>query len=540
MKIALCQINTTVGDLSGNAKKIIEYTSRAKRFGCDLAVFPELAVTGYPLRDMVDNSEFVQKSQETLSYIAEKIPSDIAIIVGCVFGLDGKRPYNAAYFISNNLVEFAQFKSLLPNYDVFDEQRNYSSGENTPKDIVDFKGVKLGISICEDAWANDMPNLYSVDPIEELVGKGAEMIINISASPFCDGKWDKRRKLMSDIATTHKVPVVYVNSVGGNDSLVFDGGSFVTDKGGNIRSLASEFSECIAFYDTDKTEVIEVNDAVDSIGKVKNALVLGIRDYVRKCGFERVVIGLSGGIDSAVVASLAVEALGKENVTGILMPSGYSSSHSVTDAVELANNLGIGYVIHEIGTVLEAYKKVLGDMVKGLAEENLQARTRGNYLLGYSNSRPKTMVLSTSNRSESAVGYFTIYGDAVGGIAPIGDLLKTQVYGLANYINSEHKSPVIPFNTIHKEPSAELAPNQIDLNSLPPYNVLDEILVLYIEERLSAKEISDRSGNDIELVEKIIKMVERNEFKRQQVPMNIKVSKMNFGLGRRLPIARKF
>jgi NAD+ synthase (glutamine-hydrolysing) len=548
MKIALCQINTTVGDFEGNVKKIVEYANTAKNKGADLAVFPELSVTGYPVRDLVDSDWFVEKAESSLAELSALLPTGISAIVGCVTrNEDNHKPYNSAVLIRSGHIELMQHKTLLPNYDVFDERRNFESSKS--QDIFWFKDTPIAISVCEDSWNNEkfvkdnnLKRIYNIDPITNVVRKGAKVIINISASPFYIDKWREREDLLMDIVDEHGVDIIYCNAVGGQDSLVFDGHSVVMTPEG-IMAEAASFREDIVLYDTEKGTGDHHTSPAAFWWELKEALVLGIRDYVGKCGFKSVVIGLSGGLDSSVVAALAVEALGKENVTGLLMPSEYSSDHSITDATELANALDIKHRVVPIGPVLTEYKAELDlfseDIVTGLSEENLQARIRGNYLMAYANHYPKTMVLSCSNRSESAVGYFTIYGDAVGGIGPIADCLKGQVYGLANFINSEHKSPIIPFNTIYKEPSAELAPGQIDKNSLPPYPVLDEILVLYIEDRLSAKEISERTGYHIALTEKITSMVDRNEFKRQQVPMNIKVSKVNFGLGRRLPIARK-
>lgn len=545
MKIALCQINSTVGAFKENSDKIIEYVRNAKDKGADLAVFPEMCLVGYPPKDLVDAEWFVDKAEAALNELCDAVPEGIGVIIGSVtHGYPREKPRNSAILVRKGMVEFVQDKTLLPNYSVFDEKRNFESADQ--QDIVWYKGIPIGIQICEDAWANstyvsktNSKNHYTVDPSTVLVRKGAKIIINISASPYYLDKRREREELLTDIVDDHDVSVVYVNAVGGQDSIVFDGGSMVMTPNG-IMAQALSFAEDMVMYDTEQGTG---EHHINSKDELKEAIVLGIRDYVRKCGFTKVVIAASGGIDSSVVLCLAVEALGRHNVSAIGMPSQYSSDGSVNDARELCTNLGVRFHVIPIGPILEEYRNELdtesGDFLFGVVEENLQARIRGNIVLAWSNRYADTLVLACSNRSEVAVGYSTIYGDSCGSLCPIGDVFKTKVYELANTINAERKLAPIPFNIIFKEPSAELAPNQFDKNSLPPYEVLDDILVSYLEEHLSPRDITDRKGYDFELTSKITKMVDRNEFKRQQAPLNIKVSKMSFGIERRLPIARK-
>lgn len=559
MKIALGQINTTVGDFEGNLTKIISYTRQAQTKGADLVLFPELAICGYPPRDLVNDPAFQQRNTEALQQLVEQLPEGIAVVVGAVtMGTKTtpmNKPYNTAVFIRNQRVEFMQSKRLLPTYDVFDESRNFMASDS--QQVITFKGTRIGITVCEDVWNSGkfwhdhkQVTPYLVDPVTDLVRQGAEIILSINASPWHEGKISTRHELIKDIVRDHEVPVVYVNSIGGNDHLIFDGSSFAVSSHGMVVAQAKSFEEDLIFFDTEAQNG-EFHDygKSDPYGEIFSALTLGTRDYVRKCGFEKVVIGLSGGIDSAVVAAIAVAALGKDNVTGITMPSKYSSEGSVSDSQQLADNLEIKLWQMPIQSTKELYQSAFslataqkdkGIPMTGLADENLQARIRGTILMTYSN-QTGALVLSTGNKSEIAVGYCTLYGDMCGGLSVISDLYKTKVYGLAKWLNS-HKGhgETIPEATITKPPSAELAPGQKDSDSLPPYEDLDLILWAYVEANWSAEHIASSYELDLDTVKKVIRMIDRNEYKRQQAAPGLKVSPKAFGIGRRLPIARKF
>lgn len=555
MKIALAQINPTVGDFENNIQKIVAYTQKAITRDADLVVFPELALSGYPLRDLVERHGFLEANAAALTKLTvalEGLP--IAIIVGSITTgkTPGKKPYNSAVFIRNSKIEFIQSKILLPTYDVFDEHRNFTSADL--QRVMTFKGERLGITICEDIWNshkywNDHRQLdpYRLDPVTELVRQGADVIINISASPWHMGKLSQRYELAKDIALDHEVSLVYCNTVGGNDHLVFDGNSFACSRTSQIVAQAKSFEEDIVFFDSGKCNgTFSDYGQTSEMAELNKALVLGTRDYLRKTGFKKVAIGLSGGIDSALTAAIAVQAIGGENVTGILMPSGYSSDHSVKDAKELASKLGVPTFTHPIQSMLDAYRNTAREIYcngekhfyEGLTEENLQARIRGNILMAYSN-KTGCLVLGTGNKSELAVGYCTLYGDMASGLAVISDVPKTKVYELAKWINANFKQ-CIPVNTITKPPSAELAPGQKDIDSLPPYDVLDTILEAYVEDTLTPVEIAEINEIPLETVLKVVRMVERNEYKRAQAPVGLKVTRKAFGVGRRLPIARKF
>lgn len=544
MKIALAQINQTVGDFPKNAEKICSYIERARRRNADLVVFPELSVTGYPPKDFLDVPAFIDENLRTLDTIASRV-YDISAIVGFVDRnkrRHGKFVHNAAAFIQDHKIVSVHHKSLLPTYDVFDECRYFEPAHTISP--VKFMDSILGISICEDIWNDEefWPRpLYEIDPIENLISYGANVMINISSSPFTVEKHDKiRLRMLIHDAMKYKVPFIYVNQVGGNDDLVFDGNSVVINAQGRLIAQAASFEEDLMVVDIENPAVQIQPRTYSPIETIHMALIAGLRDYVIKCGFKKVVIGLSGGIDSAVTAALAVEALDNENVVGVLMPSRFSSQGSVDDAVKLSQNLGIAYKVIPIQDVFETYQKTLQTEFKGIpydsTEENLQARIRGNILMALSN-KYGYLVLTTGNKSELAVGYCTLYGDMSGGFALISDVPKTMVYELARYINREKE--IIPLNSIVKPPSAELKPNQFDQDSLPPYDVLDGILKAYVEDARGIDEII-RMGFDEKVVREIIRKVNRNEYKRRQAAPGIKVTSKAFGLGRRMPIAHNF
>ncbi|HXE91393.1 MAG TPA: NAD+ synthase [Terriglobales bacterium] len=543
MKIALGQINPTVGDFAGNAARIIEFSRRAQAAGAGLILFPELSVCGYPPRDLVERPAFVARNQETVERIAAETRG-IAVICGAVTPAEaetGKPVMNSALLLENGAVRFQQSKMLLPTYDVFDEWRNFAPARR--QDLFDFCGRRMALTICEDAW-NDKHfwrrRLYNVDPVEELMRAGGNFILNISASPFWEGKRELRRRMLQAIATQHRAPVVMVNQVGGNDSLIFDGSSFVLDRDGQVVAQAASFEEDLVVFDTetmtgDRRAQIEGDDAA-----AWSALILGTRDYMRKCGFQSALVGLSGGIDSALTACIAVEAVGARNVLGVGMPGPYSSQGSIEDARALAKNLGIRFEVLPITPIFESFRACLKDVFAGrpedITEENIQARVRGTLLMALSN-KFGSIVLSTGNKSELGVGYCTLYGDMVGGLAVLSDVPKTQVYRLARYVNS--RRPLIPQATIDKPPSAELRPDQKDTDSLPPYEVLDAILEDYVEDNHSAEQIARERGFDPALIAKVLAMVDRAEYKRQQAAPGLKISPKAFGFGRRFPIAQK-
>jgi len=543
VKIALGQINPTVGDFSGNAQKIIDFSRRAKDSGAGLILFPELSVCGYPPRDLVERPSFVAKNRETVDRIAAET-NGIAVICGLVTPAEaetGKSVMNSAALLRDGRLAFLQSKMLLPTYDVFDEMRNFAPARS--QELFDFCGNHMALTICEDAW-NDKDfwkrQLYTADPIEALIRSGGNFVLNISASPFWLGKRELRTNMLATIARNDRVPVVMVNQVGGNDSLLFDGSSLVINREGRVIAQGKSFEEDIVYFDSATLEG-EIHEQVPGEeASAFAALVLGTRDYVRKCGFKKVVIGLSGGIDSALTAAIATEAVGPENVIGVGMPGPYSSQGSIDDARELAKNLGIRFELLPIGAINDSYRETLKDVFAGLkpdvAEENLQARARGTLLMALSN-KFNAIVLSTGNKSELAVGYCTLYGDMVGGLAVISDVPKTLVYRISHYVNS--RRPVIPKDSLEKPPSAELRPNQKDSDSLPPYDVLDAILEDYVEDSHSAAQIAQERGFDLELVQSVTRMIDRAEYKRQQAAPGIKISAKAFGYGRRLPIAAK-
>jgi NAD+ synthase (glutamine-hydrolysing) len=549
MKITIAQPNPVVGDFRGNLEKVGEVLSRTEGDAPDLVVFPELFLTGYPPRDFLEMGWFLRRldrAVERVLAISGEYP-DTGLIVGAPRRTGegtGRGLYNSALLIRDGRLLITQHKSLLPTYDVFDEARYFDPAPSV--EVVRFRDQVLGISICEDAW-ND-PGLrpqggsYPSDPQEILAGKGATLLINISASPFHMGKEAVRYGIFRNLSLTHHIPVVFVNQVGGNDELVFDGRSMAFDGEGNLLALLPAFEEDVCTIDLDRPPASPLPyRPQDETGSLYRALVLGLRDYVRKCGFSRVVIGLSGGVDSAVVACLAREAVGPENVLGVTMPGPYSSPGSVTDSRALAGNLGIGLAEIPITQVYHAYREALGDHLGRGDEvtvtlENIQARIRGNLLMALSNELGY-LVLSTGNKSELAVGYCTLYGDMSGGLAVISDVTKTMVYRLARYINRH--GTLIPEAILGKPPSAELRPDQTDQDSLPPYGVLDPILHLYIDENCPPDEIV-REGFDPVTVRWVVKTVDRNEYKRRQAAPGLKVTQKAFGMGRRMPIAARY
>jgi NAD+ synthase (glutamine-hydrolysing) len=543
MKIALAQLNPTVGDFAGNSAKILEFAQRAQKHGADLAVFSELSLCGYLPLDLIERPEFLARNERELLSLAKKLP--IPSIVGYaarVNGSTGKSAANAAALLADGRVDFVQHKMLLPTYDVFDESRYFQPA--TSQDVYSFGGKNLGITICEDIW-NDKTfwakPLYERDPVAELVLKGANVLLNISASPYTIDKRSLRIDMLCSLASAHGLPILYVNQVGGNDSLVFDGGSVAILPDGKIVAHASSFVEDLVLFDTETLAGELHAQPLDEVEASLQAIICGTHDYVCKSGFRKVVVGLSGGIDSSVVAAVAVAALGQENVLGVSMPGPYSSEGSRADARRLAENLGIEFLILPITDVFNSYRAALANPFRGrvedVTEENLQARVRGNFLMALSN-KFGSMVLSTGNKSEMAVGYCTLYGDMAGGLALLSDVPKTMVYALADLINREKK--LIPPASIEKPPSAELRPNQTDQDSLPPYDVLDRILKSYIEDIKSPEEIAANYGYDLELVRSIAKKVDRNEYKRRQAPPGLKITSRAFGLGRPFPIVQKF
>jgi NAD+ synthase (glutamine-hydrolysing) len=564
IRIGAAQINTVVGDLAGNAQRILDAYDQAESAGCDLVVFPELAVTGYPPEDLLLRPAFVAQQAETLEKVATRTGRCVAVVG---FVEPGRDLSNAAAVCGSGRVHGVYRKQLLPNYSVFDEQR-YFAPRSQPPSLFVIAGVRVGVTICEDAWS---PN----GPILEAAAGGAELVVNLNASPYYEGRLIERETMLATRAADASVPIVYANLVGGQDELVFDGASLVYNEQGHMIGRARQFVEDMLVTDIDvaptfrkrqldprartrapQLEEIVVSEAhpldghpaprveapLPRVREVYEALVLGIRDYVRKNGFTDVLIGLSGGIDSSIVAAIAVDALGAEHVRGVLMPSRYSSGHSVTDAEELARNLRIDTYTVPIEPAHHAFDEMLASVFAGtapnLAEENVQARIRGNVMMTISN-KFGWMVLTTGNKSEMATGYATLYGDMAGGFAVIKDVPKTLVYELCRDRNAREGRELIPQSVLDKPPSAELAPGQLDADSLPPYDVLDPIIEGYVEEDLSVGELVAR-GHDSELVQRVARMIDRNEYKRRQAPPGVRVSPKAFGKDRRLPITNRW
>ena len=554
MKIALAQINTTVGDISGNAKRILRDVDRARSQQVELIVFPELAVFGYPPKDLLLRRELVAANVAAVTHIAEKC-RDITAVVGYVrpdpIGA-GTGVFNAAAVCGDGRVLDDYAKMLLPTYDVFDESRYFNAGAKagvvTIPDGVGGNAASLGLSICEDLWNDhqfDGHTVYNVDPIALGVAAGAQLLVNLSASPYRADAQRNREQLFASQIREHGVPLVYVNQVGGNDDLLFDGASIVIDAEGNMVARAKSFTEDFVVVDLDHPRNNRIESYPERVDAIYQALVLGVRDYLGKCGFQSAVVGLSGGIDSAVTAALAVEALGPDRVHGVAMPSRHSSDHSVEDARQLADNLGIRFSLVPIEAAHRAMEELLAPEFdrgaaagRAVAEENVQARVRGNILMAMSN-QSGSLLLTTGNKSELAVGYCTLYGDMCGGLAVLSDVPKTVVYELARHANASAGRDLIPERTITKEPSAELKPDQRDQDTLPPYDLLDAILERYVEREASIDEIV-RDGFDRATVTRIGQMVDRNEYKRKQAAVGLKVTSRAFGTGRRMPVAAKF
>jgi NAD+ synthase/NAD+ synthase (glutamine-hydrolysing) len=547
MKIAIGQINTTVGDPPGNVDLMVTMARSAADAGARMIAFPELALTGYPPRDLLEKPSFFDRASEEESRLAEETAGlDLAIIYGSIASSavsTGKPAVNLASVLKRGRIVFQQTKMLLPTYDVFDEARYFLPAER--QDLWELGDDKFALTVCEDAW-NDKQfwerRLYKRDPVEELVKGGARALVSINASPYHLGKRELRREIFATTARKYGIPVVYVNQIGGNDQLVFDGSSFAMDAAGNVIASARSFEEDLVLADIETGAGDHHDTLADETEAVYEALVLGTRDYIRKCGFERVLIGLSGGIDSSVTAVIAVEAVGKENVTGVAMPGPYSSEGSVRDARDMAEKLGIRF---EIVSITDAYEQMLtsldplfGGAARDVTEENLQARLRGVTLMSLSN-KWGAMVLTTGNKSELAVGYCTLYGDMCGGLAVISDVPKTLVYEVGR-VGNRRLDNAIPQSVFTKPPSAELRPDQKDTDSLPDYDTLDTVLRLYVEDRLAPPDIAERTGLSADLVRSVIRLVDRNEYKRQQAAPGLKVTSKAFGIGRRFPIAQRF
>ena len=547
MRVTVSQLNPTVGDVDGNFKKIIATLEKARGDKSELVVFPELFLTGYPPRDLLERDWFIRKVEQSLGKLCDvscNFP-ELGIVVGAPVREnrgEGKMLYNAALFILNGKQKKAQYKSLLPTYDVFDEARYFNPSKSVS--LLRFRGEKLGITICEDAW-ND-PELwagrrvYEFDPVAELARKGATLFINISASPFTIGKEEIRFRLISNHARKHGVPFLYVNQIGSNDEIVFDGRSLLIDRRGNPAAVFSPFIEEVRTVDTGMDGDSKGYVPQNRIESVCQALVLGTRDYLQKSGFSKAIVGLSGGVDSSVTVCIAVKALGRENVMGVAMPSPYSSRESLEDAEALARNLGISFMVVPITEIFKSYLNTLERYFIGkepdITEENIQSRIRGNILMAFSN-KFGYLVLSTGNKSELSVGYCTLYGDMSGGLSVISDVPKTMVYEIARYIN--RNGTIIPQGVLDKAPSAELKPGQKDQDTLPPYEILDRIINLHIEEGLGSEEIISR-GFEPETVDWVIEAVRRSEYKRRQAPPGLKVTSKAFGIGRRIPIAARY
>lgn len=553
MRIALAQVNTTVGDFPGNLNKVEEALDEGRQAGVDLVVFPEQTIPGYPAEDLLEREDFFRATEETFQ-AAVQASRGIGMVIGTLTKSSesgGNRVYNSACLVQDGRVLGVHHKALLPTYDVFDEARYFRPGGT--HEVYDFQGRRLGLAICEDLWNNPLfwpKPRYETDPVKELIDCGADVIVGIAASPYSLGREGFRYRMMKSTVSRFGVPVVYVNLVGGNTTLVFDGASFALDSQGALLASAPSFAEAYRVFDLNgqtSDAVPEVFTSSDELGhspvvleSAYRALVLGTCDYMEKSGFKRAVVGLSGGIDSALTAAIAVDAVGADKVIGVSMPSRYSSEGSLTDARELAENLGIEYHVISIENIFQTALETLSSIFSGreadVTEENLQARARGLLLMAISN-KFGALLLTTGNKSELAVGYCTLYGDMSGGLAVISDVPKTLVYRISRWVNREKE--IIPASTIEKPPSAELRPDQKDEDSLPSYEVLDEILAAYIEEGASLEEIESR-GMDRETVLEVLRLVDRNEYKRKQAAPGLRITSKAFGPGRRIPIVQRF
>ncbi len=543
MRICLAQLNYHIGNFESNFQKMLDAIHEAKLQKADIVVFGELALTGYPPRDFLEFEDFIQRSEEYIQKLLAHT-ADVAVVLGAPSinpVPEGKDLYNSAYFLHEGKIQFVQHKTLLPTYDIFDEYRYFEP--NHSFGVVSFKGKKIALTVCEDIWniGNENP-LYVTCPMDEIMPLGPDIIINVSASPFDHNHANERLSIVSQNAKRYNLPVFYVNHVGAQTEVIFDGGSVVSSPGGRIFKEMVYFEEAIETFELDDVVAGSQNieQEKNKIALIHDAIVLGIKDYFKKLGFTKAILGLSGGIDSAVTCALAARALGGENVMGMLMPSQFSSGHSVDDARALAENIGMPYHIVTIQELFDSFESKLKPMFKDLpfnvTEENIQARCRGVLLMAMSNKFGH-ILLNTSNKSEMAVGYGTLYGDLCGGLSVLGDVYKMDVFALAKYINKDGE--VIPLNSIEKPPSAELRPNQKDSDSLPDYAVLDKILKLYIEDRKGPKEII-ALGHEAALVKRILRLVNINEFKRYQTAPALRVSNKAFGMGRRMPIVGKY
>jgi NAD+ synthetase len=572
MKIAIAQLNPTIGDILGNSHLILEAAKKAEVEGANLLLTPELSLIGYPPRDLLLNPSFIATAGAQLQQLAQALPPKLAVIAGTVVPnpnavqLGGKSLFNSAVLLQNGAVKKVFHKRLLPTYDVFDEDRYFEPGENS--NYFTISELKIGVTICEDLWNNEEfwgKRSYAGDPFSDLAKLGVDLVVNLSASPYSAGKRGVRSAMLQHSVIRCGIPIIYANQIGGNDDIIFDGSSFAVNRKGELIQVLASFETDLAVleYDAAKQDLVGSNQQsaagieaaplsfYPAVGdaEIWAALVLGVRDYVRKCGFYKVVLGLSGGIDSALVAAIASCAIGPENVLGVLMPSPYSSDHSVNDALELARNLGIASELLPIGDLMETYDRTLADLFVnttfGIAEENIQSRIRGNLLMAISNKFGH-LLLSTGNKSEMSVGYCTLYGDMNGGLAVISDVPKTRVYSLCRWLNSEFENgknnakwekEIIPVNIINKAPSAELKPGQVDQDSLPAYDVLDDILQRFIEHHESAQQII-AAGHAEAVVKRVVKLVTQAEFKRRQAAPGLKISDRAFGTGWRMPIAK--
>lgn len=564
MKIGIAQLNPTIGDLIGNAQQILSAAQQAAAQNVSLLLTPELSLCGYPPRDLLMQPVFVRSMAETLTQLAQDLPPQVAVLVGTVVpnarsAHDGGKPlFNSTALLHQGRIQQYFHKRLLPTYDVFDEDRYFAPGDESTAltlDVGEDAGslsLKIGVTICEDLWNDEEfwgKRSYESSPIEDLVAQGVDLIVNLSASPFSMGKQALRERMLHHAATRYQCPILYANQVGGNDDLIFDGNSVGFDRQGQMvcHAKACETDLAIVEFDSETRDLVVSSESIASHpenvdAEIWSALVLGVRDYVRKCGFSKVVLGLSGGIDSALVAAIAAAAIGPEHVLGVLMPSPYSSDHSVKDALQVAENLGIKTETLPIGDLMQSYDRSFADLFAGtefgIAEENIQSRIRGNLLMAVANKFGH-LLLSTGNKSEMAVGYCTLYGDMNGGLAAIADVPKTRVYSICHWLNHTSDREIIPANILTKPPSAELKPGQVDQDSLPPYEVLDDILYQFVNQLRSPEEIA-AAGHDPATIDRVIKLVTRAEFKRKQAPPGLKVTDRAFGTGWRMPIANRW
>ena len=552
MKIAIAQLNPTIGDLAGNCQKILNAAEKAAEHGVNLLLTPELSLCGYPPQDLLLNPGFVESMTLSLQQLAQQLPTELAVLVGTgsvntEAGLLGeKNLYNSTALLKGGKIEKFFHKRLLPTYDVFDENRYFASGKQSS--FFTLNSLKIGVTICEDLWNDERfwgKRSYEINPLDDLATLDVDLIVNLSASPYSVGKQKLREAMLNHEVNRYHIPVIYTNQVGGNDDLIFDGNSMGLNSKGKLMTRAKSFTEDFVIVEFNQKEKELLPAIISPLPETEeeeiwSALVLGVKDYAKKCGFSKVILGLSGGIDSALVATIAAEALGADNVLAVLMPSPYSSDHSIKDAEILVKNLGIKSKILPIGEIMKSYDRLLEPLFKGtefgIAEENIQSRIRGNLLMAIAN-KFGYILLSTGNKSEMAVGYCTLYGDMNGGLAVIADVPKTRVFSLCNWINRSQE--IIPHNILIKPPSAELKPGQIDQDSLPPYEILDEILYLLINQHQSTEQII-AEGYASAVVKKIVRLVKNAEFKRKQAPPGLKITDRAFGTGRRMPIASRW